>query len=169
MKKTGIFFGSSSGTTESIATQIAAKLGISLEDVHNIASTPVEKTGEYEILLLGTSTWGAGDLQDDWFDFLPKLAATNLAGKSIGLFGCGDSSAFGDTFCDGIGTIYKDLQNSGCKFIGSMDESEYSFDSSTACIDGRFVGLAIDENNEDNLTDSRIDKWIASMKADGME
>lgn len=169
MKKTGIFFGSTSGTTENIARQIAVKLGISFDDVHNIASTPVEKAEEYDILLLGTSTWGVGDLQDDWLDFLPKLASLDLAGKSVGLFGCGDSSSFSDTFCDGMGTIYCDLQSSGCRFIGSMDQSGYMFSNSLACIDGKFIGLAIDENNEGNLTGSRIDEWIVSLRADGME
>ena len=34
MKKTGVFYGSSTGTCEELANQIAEKLGVSSTDVH---------------------------------------------------------------------------------------------------------------------------------------
>lgn len=39
MKKTGIFYGSTNGDTESVANKIAIQLGIGKEDVHNVADT----------------------------------------------------------------------------------------------------------------------------------
>ena len=116
------------------------------------------------MLLLGSSTWGAGDLQDDWFDFLPQLKAADLAGKVVALFGCGDSASFSDTFCDAIGTLHDELAATGCRFVGEVDTAGYTFDSSTAVKDGKFVGLALDEVNEPQLTDGRIDGWIAAIK-----
>lgn len=169
MKKIGIFFGSSSGTTEDIAGRIAAKLGVSDADIHNVGSADASDANGYDVLLLGSSTWGAGDLQDDWFDFLPKLKAENLSGKLISLFGCGDSSSFGDTFCDAIGTIYSELKDSGCTFIGQVSTDGYTFDESTSVVDGKFVGLALDEMNESDQTDGRIDAWIEQLKAEGIE
>lgn len=67
--KTGIFFGSTLGTTENIAGQIATALRISPDDIHNVADTDPSAVQGYDCLLLGSSTWGAGDLQDDWYDF----------------------------------------------------------------------------------------------------
>ena len=37
MKKTGIFYGSTTGTTESVAGMIAGKLGVSSADVHDVS------------------------------------------------------------------------------------------------------------------------------------
>ncbi len=164
MKKIGIYYGSSSGTTENVAGMIAAKLGVDFSDVHNVANAGVDDVPRYDVLLLGSSTWGAGDLQDDWYDFLAKLASLDLSGKKVAIFGCGDSSAFSDTFCDAIGTIYEDLKVTGCSFIGEVDSSGYSFDDSKACIDGVFVGLPLDEVNEDGLTAGRVDNWIVQLK-----
>ena len=50
-----------------------------------------------------------------------------------------------------------------------MDTSSYTYDDSTAVVDGKFVGLALDEMNEDDQTPVRIDAWIESLKKDGVE
>lgn len=169
MKKIGIFYGSSSGVTENIAKRIAGKLGVDAADVHDVASSTADGAAGYEALLLGSSTWGAGDLQDDCYGFLDNLKTADLSGKLVALFGCGDSSSFSDTFCDAIGTIYKELGNTGCKFIGAVDAGNYSYDDSTSVTDGKFVGLALDEVNEDYKTDGRIDAWIEQLKKEGLE
>lgn len=163
-KKTGIFYGSTLGTTEAIAAQIGGKLGIDPADIHNVADTDIAKVRDYDCLILGSSTWGSGELQDDWYGFVDKLKAEDLSGKTVALFGCGDSAGYSDTFCDALGVLHDDLAGTGCSFIGSCDPSDYTFDSSAAVQDGRFVGLPIDENNEGNLTAGRIDKWTAQLK-----
>ena len=166
MKKTGIFYGSSTGTTEEIAKRIGSKLGIETSDIHNIDSTDVNKVSDYELLVLGSSTWGVGDLQDDWEGFLPKLKKLDLSTKTVAIFGTGDSSSFGDSFCDAMGTIYNELKDTGCKFIGAIPLDGYSFEGSTAVIDGKLIGLALDEVNESNLTDKRIAQWVNQLTMD---
>ena len=59
MKKTGIFYGSSTGKTEDVAKRIAARAGIADKDIHNVAETKPSEIAEYDILLLGSSTWGS--------------------------------------------------------------------------------------------------------------
>lgn len=169
MKKIGIFFGSTNGTTEGIAKQIANKLGIAKTDIHNVAFTAPNDLTKYDVLLLGSSTWGAGDLQDDWFEFLPKVQKLDLTNKYVALFGCGDAVSFGDTFCNALGTIYHSLQKNGCRFIGAMPTENYTYDDSTAYIDGKFIGLPLDEMNEDDQTEARINAWIQQLKKDGIE
>ena len=169
MNKIGVFYGSTTGTTEDLARRIAEKLDVPSADVFDVSKLTEALVNEYDVLVLGSSTWGAGELQDDWYDFLPKIKKLDLSGKLVGLFGCGDSSSFSDTFCDAIGTIYNDLKATGCKFVGSMDTSSYTYDDSTAVVDGKFVGLALDEMNEDDQTPVRIDAWIESLKKDGVE
>lgn len=169
MKKTAIFYGSSSGTTENIAGRLAGKLGITSSNVYNVGDASVDDTSSYEVLLLGSSTWGVGDLQDDWEGFLPKLRKANLSGKTVAIFGTGDASSFSDSFCDAIGIIYKELTNTGCRFCGFVSGDGYSYDDSMAFINGRFVGLPLDEVNEDDETDERIDHWIAQLKTECLD
>lgn len=164
MKSIGIFYGSSTDTTADIAGRIASSLGVASGDVHNVANADAAAVANYEVLLLGSSTWGAGDLQDDWEDFLPKLKGQNLSGKVVGLFGCGDASCYGDTFCDALATIKEELASTGCTFAGRMSKDGYSFDESRSDEDGELIGCLIDEANESDLTDERIERWIAALK-----
>lgn len=162
MNKTLIIYGSSTGTCEDLASRIAEKLGV--EDVIDVAKLEAGKVADYQNLILGTSTWGAGELQDDWYDGLNTLKAEDLNGKTIALFGCGDSESYGDTFCGGMAELYNGLQDKGAKFVGAVSTDGYTFDDSESVVDGKFVGLALDEVNESDKTDERIDAWIEAIK-----
>ena len=169
MKTIGIFYGSSTGTTEGIAKRIAEKLGVEDKDIHDVSNASPADVAPYEILLLCCSTWGAGDLQDDWDSYLGKLKKLDLSEKTVALFGCGDSASFSDTFCDAIGTIYSDLRNTGCKFIGAVDASGI-FIWMFHRLHKRYVrGLPLDEMNEDDQTEGRIDQWLESIRKEGIE
>jgi len=160
MKKTIVVFGSSTGTCEAIAEKIAQKLGCEVMDVQNLTAEVVES---HENLILGTSTWGAGELQDDWYDGLKVLQGADLSGKTIALFGCGDCESYSDTFVGGIGELYNGIKASGARFVGAVNTDGYSFDDSEAVIDGKFIGLPLDDVNEDDKTDVRIEAWIAEI------
>ena len=162
MKKTGVFYGSSTGTCEELANQIAEKLGVSSTDVHSVDKMTADKIKEYEVLVLGTSTWGDGELQDDWYSFLEDLKKRDLRGKQVALFGCGDSGCYPDTFCDAIGLLYEGLQGCGCTFIGSFEPQGYAATSSLVCSEGRFLGLAIDESAPEK-TDARVAAWCRQL------
>ena len=163
MKKTGVFYGSSTGTCEELANQIAEKLGVSSTDVHSVDKMTADKIKEYEVLVLGTSTWGDGELQDDWYGFLDQLKAQDLSGKKVALFGCGDSGSYPDTFCDAVGLIYDGLQQSGCTFVGAYAPEGYDETGSLVCRGGKFVGLAVDESAPDK-TDRRVAAWCEQIK-----
>lgn len=166
MKKIGIFYGSSTGTCEDLAGRIADKLGVSSSDVYSADKLTADLVNQYEVLVLGTSTWGDGELQDDWYDGIKVLKAADLSNKLVALFGCGDSDSYGDTYCDGMGIIYEDLKDSGCSFIGNKVSTDgYSFSSSIAVVDGAFVGLALDEVNQSDESDSRIEAWTTELKS----
>lgn len=160
MKKTLVVFGSSTGTLEGIAEDIASKLGADVKNVSEIDAALLE---EYDNLLLGSSTWGAGEVQDDWYDGLEELKQANLAGKTIALYGCGDAESYGDTFCGALIELYNVVVNSGAKLVGAVDASTYNYVESEAVIDGKFVGLALDVN-EDNS--ERIANWLEEIKGE---
>ena len=160
MNATIVVYGSSTGTCEAIAEKIAQKLGCEAIDVQNLTADVVNNN---QNLILGTSTWGAGELQDDWYDGLKVLQGADLTGKTIALFGCGDCESYGDTFVGGIGELFNALKTSGARFVGAVDLDGYTFGGSEAVVDGKFVGLPLDDVNEDDKTDTRIDAWIAAI------
>lgn len=166
MKKTGVFYGSTTGTTESVARTIAEKLGIPSSDVYDVSKMTADVAGSYEALILGTSTWGDGELQDDWYDGIKVLKGMDLSGKTVVLFGCGDSESYSDTFCDGMGILFEDLKDSGCHFIGAVPDADYTYNSSIAVTDSNFVGLAIDDINESDKTDERVTAWTEKLKTE---
>ncbi len=163
MKKAVVLYGSSTGNTKSIAEKIGSLLSCS---VYDVANNPINEVEHADLLVLGTSTWGFGDLQEDWDSFLKSLTKIDLKGKTIALFGLGDSSTYSDTFVDGMGIIYKALINQGCNFIGKVDATRYSYDSSEAEVNGEFVGLALDEDSESEKTESRLQEWLGIIKKD---
>lgn len=164
MKKIGLFYGTYTGTTGNVAKRIAKALGEEHVDLHNI-NTDGELMKYYDVLIIGTSTWSVGELQEDWNNFMPKLEGMNFEGKTVALFGTGDQVAYPDTFLDGMGMLYETFQFRGAKFVGFWPTKGYDFTSPLPILDhDHFVGLAIDEDNQSDLTDERIKAWCEQIR-----
>lgn len=157
--RTGIFFGSTTGVTEDVCKKVAKLL-----DADIFEASEIDKVDNYDFLIFATSTWGMGDLQDSWLDAIDSLKNKNLSNKKVALIGVGDQMGFSDTFVNGMGTIYDVVSELGCNIVGRTSTDGYDHSDSTAVRDGEFVGLAIDENNQSDLTDERIAKWVESVK-----
>ena len=161
MSKVGIFYGTTTGVTEDIAHRIADK--IDGADIFNIDGNE-DKLNDYDVLLLGASTWGFGDLQDDWQTVLAELSNPDLKGKKVGYFGTGDQGTFADTFIDALGIINDEIKKTGATIIGQTSTEGYEFSESRAVVDGKFLGLVVDEINQPDLTDERIDAWVEEIQ-----
>lgn len=159
---TAIFYGSSTGNTEAVAKQIAKNLGDI--EAFDISSKSIEEVCNYEKLILGVSTWGEGDLQDDWDEEWETFKDLDLKDKTIALFGLGDQESYADEFVDALGTIYEVLNEQGANIIGKTTIEGYDYEESKAEVDGQFVGLVIDEDNQDELTEDRINNWVKDIK-----
>lgn len=163
MKDFGIFYGSTTGATREIAEKIAGLLKVDAADVHNVANTAPSAVADYKVLILGSSTWGSGELQYDWYDFLKGLEILDLKGKKVAIFGVGDES-MSDTFCNAVGIIYKALSDTDAEFIGEFPSDAYHFEHSDAVVDGKTVGLLLDQTNHPEMTDMRLDEWATEVK-----
>lgn len=164
MKDTILVYGSTSGNCENVANRIAEALGVDSSSVISASNLSSELVDKADNLILGSSTWGCGDLQDEWYDGVDVIKSANLTGKTVAVFGCGDSCGFGTTFCEAMKTLYDAAESAGATMIGSVPTDGYTFDDSAAVVDGKFVGLAIDEDNESDKTDGRIAAWIETIK-----
>ncbi|MCH5247992.1 MAG: flavodoxin [Muribaculaceae bacterium] len=164
MKKIGIFYGSTTGTTAKVARKIGAALNVDPNDIHDVSNVGPAAVGEYELLLLGTSTWGNGEVQTDWYDFGEGMKALSLKGKKIAFFGCGNEK-MKKTFCNGIERVYDYVKDTGADFIGEFNAEGYTFENSAARDEKTSLmrGLVLDEGNEAKLTDSRIKEWTALL------
>lgn len=158
--KTLVIYGSTTGTTEEVAQKIAEKLNA---EAVNVADVTKDQIAEADNLVLGSSTWGAGELQDDWYDGIDKLKSADLKGKTIAIFGVGDSASYSDTFCGSMAGLYDAVKDSGAKIVGAVSTDGYTFDDSESVVNGKFVGLALDEENESDKTDERIDNWVKAI------
>jgi flavodoxin I len=163
MAKIGIFFGSSTGNTERVSEKLQEILGTDLGDLLNVDSATEKDIEKYDYLILATSTWGIGDMQDDMEDFLEVLAKADLKNKKIALLGLGDQDTYPDSFVDGIGTIYQKLKDKAT-FVGKWPNKDYKFTDSDAVIDDKFVGLVIDQDNQAEKTEDRLKKWATQVK-----
>jgi flavodoxin I len=166
MAKIGIFYGSTSGHTAKAAELIGQILGekheitiVNMEDVSGI-----DTLLEFNNLILGSSTWGQGDLQNDWRDPYSEMDDVDFSGKTIALFGAGDSIKHGEHFASALGVLHDKLEEKGAKLIGFVDSDGYSFKSSLAVRHDKFVGLALDEINEPSKTEDRIRTWLVSIE-----
>ncbi len=157
MKPTAIIYGSSLGNTR----YVAEKLHQYIPDANLYPAEEVtpEIINNHTNLILGASTWGVGLLQDEFENFLALLLQCDIKGKTIALFGLGDQQNYPDTFCDGMGKLFKMLENREVNFVGAWPADEYDFSTSKAFQNGKLVGLALDEDNEPDLTDYRLKKW----------
>lgn len=158
-----IFYGSSTGNTKDAAEAIGKVLGIS--DIIDISKDGVSKMANYEKIIIGTSTWGDGDLQDDWDSEWNEFKSIDFHGKTVALFGLGDQESYGDHYLDAMGTIYATVVKNGAIVVGEWSSDGYSHDESSAEVEkGFFVGLALDEDNESEMTKNRIEQWCSQIK-----
>jgi len=61
--------------------------------------------------------------------------------------------------------IKNEFEGNGARLIGTWPNEGYKFTASEALLsDNTFVGLALDEDNQDELTEQRIEKWVKQVK-----
>lgn len=159
--QTAIFYGSSLGNTQFVADKIHQRLPEA--DCRPVNDLTIGDIMKYDNLILGTSTWGVGNLQDDFELFVDLLLSLDLSDKTFALFGLGDQHTYPDSFCNGMGKLYQLLHEKGWKIVGRTSVEGYDFSESEAQIGDEFVGLALDEDNEPDLTDTRIDDWVGQL------
>lgn len=163
MDNSAILYGSNEGNTKSVAEKVKNILNI---DALNISDTNEEEISNLDFIIFATSTWGTGDLSDDWEDNIEKLKEIDLSNKKIAFLGLGDQYTYGSTFCDALNLIYEEIKHHPIKLVGKWPTEGYEYDESQSIIDGKFLGLIIDEDNEPELTDSRIEKWVEQLNTE---
>ncbi|MFS1537881.1 MAG: flavodoxin FldA [Candidatus Phlomobacter fragariae] len=161
----GIFFGSDTGNTENIAKMIQETLGgADIAEIHDIAESSKEDIEAFDILLFGIPTWYYGEAQCDWDDFFLTLEEIDFTNKPVAIFGCGDQEDYAEYFCDAMGTVKDIIKPKGAIIVGHWPIEGYNFEVSKGLADDtNFVGLAIDEDRQPELTAERVESWVKQI------
>ncbi len=166
MAKIGLFYGSSTCYTEMAGEKIREQLGKDLVELHNINSGCLHLANQYDHLILGIPTWDYGELQEDWENVWDELDEINFKGKTVALYGLGDQIGYPDWFLDALGYLHAKVILLGASVVGYWPNEGYDFNESQALTeDGRhFVGLALDDEQQFELTDERIQIWCDMIR-----
>jgi len=164
MKKTGLFYGSATKKTAAIGKKIKDAFGDAPVEVVPAEEAWKDDFEKYDNIIVGTATWFDGELPNYWDELKPELETLDMQGKKVAIFGLGDQVGYPDNFADGIGILAELLESKGATIVGQISPEGYEFNSSQGIRDGKFLGLAIDEENQSDKTDERIEKWVNQLK-----
>ena len=159
-----LIYGSDTGNTE-LVTEDIVKLLDNVEVTTVGELTPED--WDHDRFILGIPTWYDGDLQSDWEEYFEEFQTIDFTGKTVAIFGLGDQLGYEEWFCDGVGILAEVVIKNGGTVIGYTDKDEsYDFETTPKSIikDDVFYGLCIDEDNQGELTQDRLSKWVEQLK-----
>ncbi|MEM9946275.1 MAG: flavodoxin FldA [Cyanobacteria bacterium P01_D01_bin.36] len=167
MAKVGLFYGSTTGKTADAAEKVQAELGgESVVDLHDIADSEASSLADYDYLIVACPTWNIGEIQDDWQAVFDDLDDMDFSGKTVAYFGTGDQIGYADNFMDAMGQLEEKISELGGKTVGYWSAEGYEHAESLAIRDGKFCGLALDDDNEEDKSEERIQQWSAQIKSE---
>lgn len=166
MANIGLFYGTQTGYTQTAAEMIQKEFGgESVVEIYDISKVEPSDFEQYANIIIGCPTWNVGLLQDDWDSFYEnELDNVDFSGKKVAYFGEGDQDGYADSFQDAMGILEEKISEQGGETVGYWSTEGYDFNESKAVRDGKFVGLALDEDNQSDLTEERIKTWVAQLK-----
>ena len=165
MAKIGIFWGSSSEMTALASDIVKSELESHNHEVvsYNVRDG-IESLSNYKNLIIGCPTWHIGELQDDWDGIYEQYKKLDFSGITAAFFGCGDAVGYPDNFLDAIGLLAKPFMENGGTLIGRWPTEGYEFDNSEAHDGDDFLGLGLDNDNEEELTEEHLIIWAELIK-----
>ena len=173
MNKIGMFFGTETGTTRLVAKKMQKKLGDAVCDKPvNVNRITLADMLKYDALILGTPSYGVGEIpgksagcfEPNWEEFFAQMSVVpDFTGKRIAFFGLGAQERYADRFSSSLFALVDKFRAWGAEIVGDWPIDGYTYDKSAAEVDGRFVGLIIDQRTQGMYTDERIDAWLAQV------
>lgn len=163
--KIGIYYATTSGNTEVASDYLIDFLGNDLADKYDIADVGFAEIEQYDLVIFGAPTWDYGHLQTDWEELWDSFLELDLSNTTVALYGLGDQFGYPEWYLDAMGMIYDKLLVKNVKVVGEWPVKGYEFEKSKAVTpDGKyFVGLALDEENQAVLTESRVSAWCCEV------
>jgi len=169
MGKMAIFFGPEGGSVHRVAKMLASKLADQNPDLILINDATSDDLAKYDTIIFGISTIGRDTWDQkfgniDWSKFMPVVSAFDFTGKKVAVFGLGDHITYAYHFVNSMGILAREVLKNGGELFGKVSSEGYDFQDSEALEGGLFLGLPVDEDFEPELTDDRLNCWVAQLK-----
>lgn len=171
MSKIAIFYGPLGGAVNRIADKIKNSIGEDKVEMVAVKDASAEDLEKFDKIIFGLSTvgkdtWDSTYSNNDWGKFMPEISKIDYSKKTVAVFGLGDHVTYAHGFVDHVGLLGKKLMENGATLTGKVSTDGYEFEESDAVVDGKFIGLPLDEDFEPELTDERIAAWLEAIKPD---
>jgi len=172
MSKTALFYSPEGGSVNSVAIKLGALIGKDKIDIIPVKKAEPADISKYNQMILVGSTVGADHwdneiIVDEWTEFFVKIEGISFENKKLAIVGLGNSVLYPSHFADGMAILHEKLSMKNALILGKVDSKDYDFEDSESLDDeGFFCGLALDEDNESELTSERLEKWISILKPD---
>jgi flavodoxin I len=119
MAKAILIYGSTTGNTKELSKGVieGLKKGGIQATIKNVTEANVNELVDYDLIVLGCSTWGEGELQDDFVPFYDQMGNVTLTEKKAAVFGPGDKETYPDTFCTAVDMLEDKLRKCGAEIV----------------------------------------------------
>jgi len=159
-----IVYTTTTGNTQYVAELLQQAFPAGTTELMQLAQLDQLSIKLCKAMVCCVSTWGRGEMQDDWDLSASRITSLCLDGLPFAVLGLGDQRTYPERFADGAGILVDALLASGGVLYGKTATGGYSFVASKAMRDNRFVGLMIDEDNQHPLTADRIASWVRQLQ-----
>jgi flavodoxin I len=172
MSKTAVFYSPVGGNVNNVANKLGEMIGNDKVDIIPVKEVESEDLDKYQQIILvgstvGTDHWKNEIIVDEWPEFFRKSKETGYENKKVAIVGLGNCVLYPEHFADGMAVLYEEIKKQNGEVLGKVNTEGYDFtDSESLDEDGYFCGLALDEDNEAELTEERLEKWISLLKPD---
>ncbi|MBN1337918.1 MAG: flavodoxin domain-containing protein [Bacteroidales bacterium] len=175
MEKIVLIFWPEAGNVEKIADALGREFNPGQIEKFPVSEVTEEIMNRYNFFIFGGSTAGAETWRDAsdsnrWSEFFLMLDKVNLENKKVAFYGLGDQILYPLHFVDGLGVFEKEFSVRGAFIAGRWPDKGYDYTESEGVSNGMFYGLALDEDNESDLSPQRLSKWALQIKKEfGLE
>lgn len=163
-----VIYGSTTGNTSDAAEKIQEMLGEEEVELFDVEDVGLDALAYFDNIIFAIPTWDYGEVQTDWQDVWDEVDEIDFSDKTIAFLGMGDQLGYGEWFQDAMGMLHDKVVDRGATIIGHWPVSGYEFDASKALTEDKqfFVGLALDEDCQPDLTEQRLSDWCEIIKQD---
>lgn len=172
MNRTALLFSPEGGNVNRVTNKLGEIIGNDKVDIIPVRNVVEGELDKYEQIIFVGSTVGADHwtnkmVKDEWQEFFLKRDELSFENKKVAIVGLGNSVLYPEHFADGMAHLYDKITERKGNVLGFVEAKNYDFtDSKAVNEDGFFCGLPIDEDNEEDLTTERLEKWISNLKPD---
>ncbi|MGB0664866.1 MAG: flavodoxin FldB [Pontibacterium sp.] len=161
-----VIYGSTTGNTSDVAEKVKVLLPEHEVELFDVKDVGLDIVDVYDQIIFAIPTWDYGEVQEDWLEIWDAIDHYEFDDKLVAFIGLGDQLGYSEWFVDAMGMLHDKIVAKGATVTGHWPKDDsYEFDESKALTeDGKhFVGLALDEDTQREMTDERLEKWCKQI------